>query len=233
MQLSNRLFHMARLVQKGERVVDVGTDHGFIPIYLRKHGICDYCIAGDINKGPLENAKKHMAQYNIQGVDLRLGGGLSKVAPEDHINTIIIGGMGGPLIIDILRNDEAIVKGATRLILQPQNHVGDVRRHLHTIGFKILEEYFIADDGKYYTIIHAVQGEETYEHAYDYEYGRLNLLDPNDTFKAWMAHKESVFEEILQKLDAVDTEQTRERRESLKHEYEVFKGAKACIQSHK
>ncbi|MGL4736894.1 MAG: tRNA (adenine(22)-N(1))-methyltransferase [Cellulosilyticaceae bacterium] len=230
MQLSNRLFHMARLVQKGERVVDVGTDHGFIPIYLRTEGICDYCIAGDINKGPLDNARKHMVQYNIQGVDLRLGGGLSQVTVADQINTIIIGGMGGPLIIDILRNDKAIVKGATRLILQPQNHVGDVRRYLHTIGFKILEESFIVDDGKYYTILHAVPGHEAYQEDYEYEYGKLNLLSPNETFREWMVHKEKVFGEILEKLEAVDTEQTRERKESLKAEYEVFKEAKACIQ---
>lgn len=230
MQLSNRLFHMAKLVERGERVVDVGTDHGFIPVYLATHQICSFCIASDINKGPLENAKKHIAKYSAKGVDLRLGGGLSQVTAEDQINTIIIGGMGGPLIIDILRNDEAIVKGATRLILQPQNHVGDVRRYIHTIGFKIKEESFIKDDGKYYTIIHAVPGTEAYEKEYEYIYGKKLLQCPNEMLREWMDYKKTVFDKILEKLVDTETEQTRERKESLEQEYLVYKEALKCIQ---
>ncbi|MGL4344765.1 MAG: tRNA (adenine(22)-N(1))-methyltransferase [Cellulosilyticaceae bacterium] len=230
MQLSNRLFHMAKLVEAGERVVDVGTDHGFIPIYLTTHDICSYCIAGDINKGPLDNARKHMEKYNVQGIDLRLGGGLSQVKHEDQINTIIIGGMGGPLIIDILRNDSEIVKGATRLILQPQNHVGDVRRYIHSIGFKIKEESFIKDDGKYYTIIHAIPGTQQYEHEYEYEYGKLLLQCPNELFIEWMNYKQTVFTQIFDKLEQTQTEQTRERQASLEKEYLVYREALKCIQ---
>lgn len=230
MQLSRRLYHMAKFVLQGSRVVDVGTDHGFIPIYLATNHICEFCIAGDINKGPLDNAKKHIEKYGVKGIELRLGGGLSRITLEDHMDTIIIGGMGGPLIIDILRNDLDIVKGVRRLILQPQNHVGDVRHYLHSIGFKIVEESFIEDDGKYYTIICAEPGTENYEKEYEYVYGSYILNHPNETFKQWMDYKGGVFKQIFERLESVETEQTKERKQSLEEEYRLYKEALKCIQ---
>ncbi|MGL5677452.1 MAG: class I SAM-dependent methyltransferase, partial [Cellulosilyticaceae bacterium] len=98
MQLTKRLYEIVSLVPKGSTMVDVGTDHGYIPIYLTRNAICEKCIASDVNKGPLESAKRHMDQNGLQNIDLRLGSGLSTVDPEEGVEVAIIAGMGGLLI---------------------------------------------------------------------------------------------------------------------------------------
>ena len=229
MQLSTRLGTVAKFVPQNSKVVDVGTDHGYIPIYLTKNNIVQSCIASDINKGPLENAAKHIAKYQIDSIELRQGNGLSSIKKEDQIDTIIIGGMGGHLIIDILRNDMEIVKGATHLILQPQLNVAEVRKFVHSIGFRIQDEEFITDEGKYYTVIYAVPGIETYEHEYEYIYGKVTLQKQNDVFKAWMAHKEKTFSQIYESLKVNPSEAAQARKQELDEEYQLYKEALKCI----
>ncbi|MGL6173559.1 MAG: tRNA (adenine(22)-N(1))-methyltransferase [Cellulosilyticaceae bacterium] len=229
MQLSTRLYTMAKFVQKESRVVDVGTDHGYIPIYLSENNIVKSCIASDINKGPLENAAKHMVKYNINNIELRQGNGLQKITLEDAIDTIIIGGMGGYLIIDILKNAEAIVKGVGHLILQPQNNIGEVRKYVHEMGFKIKEEEFITEEGKYYTVIYAIPGNETYSHEYEYVYGKITLEKQNEVFKAWMSHKEKTFKQIYETLASNPSESSLARKKELDEEYRIYEEAKKCI----
>lgn len=229
MELSTRLYTMAKFVPQGSKVVDVGTDHGYIPIYLSQNKIVKSCIASDINKGPLQNAAKHMAKYNINNIELRQGNGLQKITLTDERDTIIIGGMGGYLIIDILKNAEEIVKGANHLILQPQNNIGEVRKYVHQIGFKIQEEEFITDEGKYYTVIYAVPGKESYEEEYEYIYGKITLEKQNDIFKQWMEHKAKTFKQIYETLAANESESSLARKAELDAECRVYEEAMKCI----
>ena len=143
MQLSKRLGAIANLVPNNMRIADIGTDHGYIPIYLRLQNQVSYCIASDINKGPLESAKRNMAKYQVTGIETRQGGGLSTLCKEDQIDVVIIAGMGGYLIHDILENDLELVKGMKKIILQPQNNLTEIRKYIHEIGFKIEQETFL------------------------------------------------------------------------------------------
>lgn len=229
MQLSTRLYTMAKFVPKGSKVVDVGTDHGYIPIYLTQNHIAMSCIASDINKGPLENAAKHMTKYHINNIELRQGNGLQKITLEDKVDTIIIGGMGGYLIIDILRNAEQIVKGVGHLILQPQNNIAEVRKCVHAMGYKIKDEEFITDEGKYYTVIYAVPGNEIYNHEYEYVYGKITLDKQNATFQQWMAHKAGTFKQIYENLAQNDSESSQARKVELDKEYQIYEEALGCI----
>lgn len=220
---------MAKYVPQHSKIVDVGTDHGYLPIYLSLSGICEKCIASDINKGPLENAAKHIQKYGAQNILLRQGNGLATITLEDGIDTIVIGGMGGYLIRDILENSLPIVKASHTLILQPQNNVMEVRQYIHAIGFAIEEESFIEDEGKYYNIIVAKPGKQQYLEAYEYAYGKLNLTKPNETFKKWMRYKEETLETIYKHLDEVDTEQAKLRKTEIAQEYALHKEAMKCI----
>ncbi|MEG0318798.1 MAG: class I SAM-dependent methyltransferase [Niameybacter sp.] len=162
MQLSKRLGAIASLVPEGAKLVDVGTDHGYIPIYLTKNHKASYCIASDINKGPLESAKRNRDKYQLSGIELRQGSGLQTIKLEDRMDTVVIAGMGGYLVHDILELDLVLVKTMRTLILQPQNNIPEIRRYVHSIGFKIAREVFLEEEGKYYTIIVAVPGVESY-----------------------------------------------------------------------
>ena len=230
MQLTKRLQAIADRVPKDSRVVDVGTDHGYIPIYLMRQGLCKKCIASDINQGPLDSAKKHSLRYQVNGLDLRKGSGLQTITKEDKIEIIIIAGMGGTLVIDILKKDIEIVKGAKKLILQPQTNVPEVRKFLHSINFKIIEETFLEEEGKYYTVISAVHGQEVYDKETDYTYGAFLLKHPNPTFEGWMLRKEAVFAKIKEQLAFADETQRAVREAALNVEYTDYKEAVACIQ---
>lgn len=231
MQLTKRLFEIATCVPQHATVIDVGTDHGYIPIHLTQHQPGVTCIASDINQGPLDSAKRHMDKYGITGIELRRGSGLSTARITDALDTAIIAGMGGLLIIAILKNDLAVVKGLKRLIIQPQNNLPEVRKYLHTIGFAIQAEKFLEDEGKYYTILVAEPGEEQYTRPYEYEYGKYLLMHPNPTFEAWFAHKAVIFEKIEQQLMHADEAVRTSRLETLQHEINDYKEAMQCLQS--
>ena len=98
MELSIRLKTVAEAVTKGNRVADVGTDHGYVPIYLVKNNLSPAGIAMDVNKGPLEKAQEHIREEKLGGkIATRLGNGLAPLEPGET-DTVIIAGMGGDLI---------------------------------------------------------------------------------------------------------------------------------------
>ena len=98
MKLTDRLLKIANLVTKGKKIADIGTDHGYIPVYLLNKGYIDFAILADVNKGPLENAKSEVIHNNLTDkVDLRLGSGI-EVLNENEVDEVIIAGMGGILI---------------------------------------------------------------------------------------------------------------------------------------
>ena len=110
MELSRRLYAVASLVTEGASVADIGTDHGYIPIYLMQNEIVSKAIAMDINGGPLERARMHIVGHGLKGkIETRLSNGLEALAPGE-VYTMIAAGMGGCLIIRILEECMEVVK---------------------------------------------------------------------------------------------------------------------------
>ena len=182
-ELSKRLQRVADSVTEGLRIADVGTDHGYIPIYLVERGICPSAVAGDINRGPLERAAAHVQAADLEDrISLRLGSGLEAMDISE-VDSVIMAGMGGELICRILRDSPEFMEAGKELILQPQSEIFKVRRLLHENGYRIEGEWNLLEDGKYYVIIKALPGKETYAHAGDYEYGRI-LIQKKDPLLA-------------------------------------------------
>lgn len=153
MELSIRLNEIVSMIETCESIIDVGTDHGYVPIYLVKNGITKKAIASDINKGPVEKAKNNIVVNNTQGqIRCRLGSGLSTVK-KGEVQIAIIAGMGGNLIRDILENDLDIVKELKYMVLQPVQNAEVLREYLYSSGYDILDEKICYDDGKFYEII--------------------------------------------------------------------------------
>lgn len=153
MELSKRLKAVADLVTPGMSLADIGCDHGYISIYLTENGICPHVIAMDINEGPLEKAREHIAKQPTQlPIDLRLSDGLKAVKPGE-VQSIIIAGMGGGLVMKILSDCPEVVSELQECILQPQSEIYKVRAFLLQEGFCIIAEDMILEDGKYYPMM--------------------------------------------------------------------------------
>lgn len=155
MNLSKRLRMVADCVTKGNVVADVGCDHAYISIYLVEGKIAPKTIALDVNEGPLLRAQENIASYGFESlISTRLSDGLHKLKPNE-VDSIVIAGMGGPLMIRILEEGSECVKTAKELILQPQSEIWRVREYLHNLNFEITKEDMCIDEGKYYTVLHA------------------------------------------------------------------------------
>lgn len=153
-KLTNRLMTAASFVRNGRFTVDVGTDHGYLPAYLVMSGKTDSVMAADIGEGPLENAAKTVRKYSLNDkISLVLSDGLKNIPCETE--EIIIAGMGGTLIVDILSDAEWVKNENIHLVLQPMTHSYDVRKFLCENGFFIDDEKLCSDDGRVYVVISA------------------------------------------------------------------------------
>lgn len=152
-RLSKRLTALAEMVTGGNRLADIGTDHGYIPIYLCMEGKIPSAIAMDINEGPLQRAGEHILEYGLSDrIETRLSDGLEKLLPKEA-ETILIAGMGGGLVKKILSEGGHALDGVKELILQPQSEVSQVRSYVRETGFCIVDEDMVEEDGKFYPMM--------------------------------------------------------------------------------
>lgn len=151
--LRPRLKKIAELVPPCNAAADIGTDHAYIPVQLLLSDKAKYVIASDIKKGPVSRAKKTVEKYHLEGeIDVRLGAGLSTVAPNEA-EVVIIAGMGGILISDILKQSQDTVRAAKLLILQPMTAVYELREYLSKNNYSVENEYLVQEEDKIYNII--------------------------------------------------------------------------------
>ncbi|MBE5961211.1 MAG: SAM-dependent methyltransferase [Lachnospiraceae bacterium] len=230
MQLSKRLQMVVDFVTKGMRVADVGCDHAYISIYLIEHEIATNTIALDINKGPLMRAGENIKKYGYQDkIETRLSDGLKKLKTGEA-DTIVIAGMGGPLMVKILSDSMESVDAAKELVLQPQSEIDTLRAYLHNSGFAIVEEAMCKEDGKYYTAMRAVKKEEAGDtsDAVDpvfLHYGKWLLKDKNPVLQEFLKKEQVKTAAILESLENTDTEGAQSRKESLKKEIALLENA--------
>lgn len=152
LKLGNRLAAAAEFVRSGAVCADIGTDHAYIPIYLALNGISDKILASDINEGPILSAKENIEEYGLSDIiETRIANGLDGIenfAPTD----ILICGMGGELIAQIIQNSDYVKNENIRLILQPMTSIKELRKYLQN-GFSTVAENIALDSGKIYQII--------------------------------------------------------------------------------
>lgn len=152
----NRLECIKSMVSTCKVAADIGTDHGYVAEMLLTDKICNKVIATDINKGPLNRAIEHLTSLNLNTkCDFRLGSGLT-VLKENEVDAIIIAGMGGELIADIIETSKNIAMDAQQLILQPMTTGDKLRQYLYENGFTIVDENIVKELHHYYFIIKAV-----------------------------------------------------------------------------
>ena len=217
MQLSQRLSSVASMVTAGNCLADVGTDHGYVPIYLYERKIIPHAIAMDVNKGPLERAALHIAESGMkEAIETRLSDGLTALKPGEA-DSVVVAGMGGPLIIRILSAHPEITESLKELILQPQSEISEVRIWLYEQGYEIVEEHMIFEDGKYYPMFKAVKNPEAEKLTnLEYKYGKISVLGEPEVLRAYLVREIANKQTILQKLSEETTEKSKGRAVEIK-----------------
>lgn len=178
MILTERLSLVATMVDKGAVVADLGTDHGYLPVYLVKKGICSSAIACDINKGPLEKGRQNIALNHLEDkIETRLSDGLENIKPNEA-DTFIIAGMGADVIIHIISSCPFILDQSYTLIIQPMSKYYVLIEWLYKKGFNICKQECTHEGKRHYTVIKAVySGEEKNLSPVDTYIGRMDLTD--------------------------------------------------------
>ncbi|MBO5374513.1 MAG: SAM-dependent methyltransferase [Clostridia bacterium] len=182
LKLSKRLNTVAQFVRDGAVVADIGTDHAYIPIYLMLNGIAKHAIASDINEGPIARARENISQYKLEkSITTCVTNGLDGI-PSYQPTDILICGMGGELIAQILDSCDYIKNPKIKLILQPMTSIYELRSYL-TKGFCISEEAIVCEDGKYYQIICAFYDGKHHEFTdVELELGKRNIEGKENIF---------------------------------------------------
>ena len=227
MELSKRLKRIAEHVDKCESVADIGTDHGYIPIYLVKEGICKKAIASDINKGPIEKAKVNVAFEGVSDkVKCLLGPGLNPLKVGE-VNGVILAGMGGNLTRDILLADMDKVKKYDFIILQPAQNPEVLREFLYKNDYEIIDEDLIKDEGRFYELFKVKYNENSeklvFEDELEYEVSPLLREKGHPLFKEFIEEKINRCETILSFIKE-DTEAAKKRKSDLEEKVNKLKG---------
>ncbi len=218
MILSKRLTTIASLVPAGSRVADVGTDHGYTPIYLVKNGVAVSAIAMDVRSGPLSRAADHVREYGLEDrIELRLSDGLQALHAGEA-DTVIISGLGGPLMIDILTRGQQVAQTVDTFVLSPQSDIPGVRVYLREHGYRIDKEVFLKDEGKYYTVMVVTHGVSRPGRYIDDLFGK-ELLDRADPVLREYLEKEAArYRQLIPGLESAAREETRQRGQQMKEE---------------
>jgi tRNA (adenine22-N1)-methyltransferase len=211
LKLTPRLQAIADSIKKCEVLADVGTDHAYIPIYLMLQGDVEKAIATDINKGPIDIARKRIKQYKLENeIEVRQGSGLMVLKPHEA-DTIVIAGMGGILIADILEQSKAVAEAAKVLVLQPMLDSDKLRRYLLENGFEIIDEELAKEDRKIYEILWAKHTGKKQELKGLQDIGEKIIQKKHPLAMELIEKKIAELQKVLQKIGIADTEISQKR----------------------
>ena len=183
---SLRLLAIASLIDKGSSVLDVGTDHAYLPIILSQNKKCKSIIASDVSSNALKIAKDNLKKYHIDDVKLILSNGLDSI--NEEYDTIVLAGMGTSTIIKILENK----KLPNTLIISSNNDLYKLRKFMNKIKYKIKEEIVILEKNKYYDIIKYQKGNEKLSY-FKKMYGKSN---DKKYYKYLLANEKFIFKKV-------------------------------------
>ena len=221
MQLSERLTAIAEMVTEGNRLVDVGCDHGYLPVYLILEHKVPSAIAADVRKGPLSRAQAHIRENGLEAyIETRLSDGLKEIRAGEG-DTLVIAGMGGPLMERILTDGVEALSGFRELILQPQSDVEHFRRFLLESGYVISDEEMVLEDGKFYPMMRAVPGKGNGCAAWTPEelaFGKFLLERRHPVLHKYLERELRVRDEILEHLDSAPGAAAQRRKKEVEEE---------------
>lgn len=210
--MTPRLYAVSSFIKKGSNVCDVGTDHAYIPIWLVKNNISDFCIAMDINEGPILRADQNIKKFGLESkIKTRLSDGLKELC-ENECDTVIIAGMGGILINRILQDAKFLQKSIRHYVLQPMTAAEETRRFLEQNGFLITDEKLAKEDNKIYNIISAVHGDMKIENEIDYYVGKKLVENKDVLLKEFLDGKIYELDKAINSMKNTENIEAQKKR---------------------
>jgi len=222
------------MVESGEKVVDIGTDHALLPCYLVMENISPFVIASDIKKGPYERACHTVNECSSkEKIELRLGSGLTVIKPGE-VQTAIIAGMGGNTIQEIFEESIQIVKSLNKVILQPMSGADVVRYWINNNGWFISEEELVYEDNKYYQIIvgkprNSVQKGEHFLKELEAIYGALLIKKRHPLLKRLVEKDMLGLQEIIDQLAKSKSKEAKYRSQDFMIKYNKLRELKEWL----
>lgn len=230
-ELSKRMQSVADMIQPCDAVGDIGCDHAFVSIYLVEQRRAKRVIASDVRRGPVAIAKRNIEAMNLSDqIEIRMGDGLDTIVPGE-VNAVVLAGMGGMLMIDILERGEEVVTRCDQLVLQPQSDIEKVRRYLAEKGYHLADEQMLIDAGKYYNLLDVRVHEMVQKDEYDcskladdwcYMYGGSLLRKKDPVLRSWLEKQRDTTAGLINSLSGKNTENAAKRLKTVKAEQKTI-----------
>lgn len=231
MEISNRLKKIASMTEKCNCIADIGTDHGYLPIYLIKNEICNIAIASDINKGPVSKAKLNIGINKLEDkIECRLGGGLTTIKPLE-CDGIVIAGMGGNLIRDIINQGENVFSTMKFAVLQPVQNPEVLREFIYKKGYIIEDEELCIDENIFYEIIKVKYNKTSKVKKIDpiyYEISKILIDKKHPLMEQYIDYKISKYKQIYSYI-LEDSKYAIQRKDEVLDKINKLKGMKLCL----
>lgn len=223
-KLSDRLTGVADFVEQGAILADIGSDHAYLPCYLIGTGKINKAIAGEVVKGPFESAKRNVERKKLSDqITVRLANGLAAIDPKDHVDTITIAGMGGPLIASILEDGSSALTSVKRIIAQPNIHASSIRIWAMQNGWKIVDERILKEDHKIYEILVLERGQATYNEL-QLLVGPVLMIEKSAIFLEKWRREASEWQRIFDSLEhAGNSEDINDKKNELEKKMELVR----------
>ena len=230
-ELSKRMQSVADMIQPCDAVGDIGCDHAFVSIYLVEQRRAKRVIASDVRRGPIAIAKRNIEAMNLSDqIEIRMGDGLDTIVPGE-VNAVVLAGMGGMLMIDILERGEEVVTRCDQLVLQPQSDIEKVRRYLAEKGYHLADEQMLIVAGKYYNLLDVRVHEMVQKDEYDcskladdwcYMYGGSLLRKKDPVLRSWLVKRRDTTAGLINSLSGKNTENAAKRLKTVKAEQKTI-----------
>lgn len=235
LQVSDRLQAIAHYIPDKMRVADIGGDHAFLLLYVARQGRLQKGIVGEVNRGPFENARDRVALMGFSSlIDVRLGDGLS-VLNTDEVDVVVIAGMGGALITQILEKGKEKLAGVKRLVLQPNIGGKRVRTWLYENQYEIVAETLVEDADILYEVIVAEPGNEKGYLQTELRMSQLLEIGPllwrqrHPLLRQKLLEEQQRREKVFKQLERGKTEEAVKRKEVLEGEIKEWEKVIACL----
>lgn len=228
-KLSVRLQAIADYIPLGKTVADIGTDHALLPVYLVTTGVSPRVIGVEKASGPLAVARRNVAGSGLNGsIEIRAGDGLAPLRPGEA-QVLVLAGMGGRKIADILGAAPAVIREAETLVLQPQEPVAPTRHWLISNHFLIADETLVEEDGRLYLIIRSVRGEPEPVDDLLLEIGPLLVARKHPLLSRYLAGIVHRYQQVLVGLNRSDRDELDGRRAAIRAKLERLKELQKCL----
>lgn len=230
MKLTPRLQAIADSINEYEVLADIGTDHAFLPIYLMINGKISKAIATDINKGPIDIAQERIKKYSFEDkIETRQGSGMTVIEPNEA-DAIVIAGMGGMLIAEIIEQSKLVAMKAKILVMQPMLDSGKLRKYLLKSGFEIYDEELAKEDRKIYEIIWARYTGKAIEATNMMDIGPIIIEKKHLFVKELIDKKVTELNNIIEKLGLIESELSQKRFEECKEQLNYYNEVREWVQ---